>query len=82
MWPRTLTDHYRAHREVEHRLQMVNDAQTHMPAALPRRASPVSPLHGHGTGAPSATDLKARIAEVHDLTEGFFAPGRGGRRPT
>ena len=24
-----LSDHYRAHREVEHRLQMVNDAQTH-----------------------------------------------------
>jgi glutamine synthetase adenylyltransferase len=28
-----LTELYRAHREVEHRLQMVNDAQTHtMPA--------------------------------------------------
>jgi glutamate-ammonia-ligase adenylyltransferase len=24
-----LTDHYREHREIEHRIQMVNDAQTH-----------------------------------------------------
>ncbi len=30
----TLTGHYRAHREVEHRLQMLHDAQTH---ALPTR---------------------------------------------
>jgi [glutamine synthetase] adenylyltransferase / [glutamine synthetase]-adenylyl-L-tyrosine phosphorylase len=28
----TLTDDYRAHREVEHRLQMVDDQQTHRTA--------------------------------------------------
>jgi [glutamine synthetase] adenylyltransferase / [glutamine synthetase]-adenylyl-L-tyrosine phosphorylase len=37
-----LTELYRAHREVEHRLQMVNDAQTHSMPATPR-AWPGSP---------------------------------------
>ena len=32
-----LTEHYRAHREVEHRIQMLNDAQTHDLAEVRRR---------------------------------------------
>jgi glutamate-ammonia-ligase adenylyltransferase len=68
----TLTQHYRAHREVEHRLQMVNDAQTH---SLPRSAEGFARLAAF-MGVEQATleaDLKARLAEVHELTEGFFA---------
>ncbi len=68
----TLTDHYRAHREVEHRLQMINDAQTH---SLPRSAEGFARLAAF-MGVEQATleqDLKARLTEVHELTEGFFA---------
>jgi glutamate-ammonia-ligase adenylyltransferase len=68
----TLTRHYRAHREVEHRLQMINDAQTH---SLPRNDEGFARLAAF-MGMEQATleaDLKARISEVHELTEGFFA---------
>ena len=68
-----LTDHYRAHRDVEHRLQMVNDAQTH--------SLPTGTDHFHRLacfmGQDSAQlqrDLMHRLTEVHALTEGFFAP--------
>ncbi len=69
-----LTALYRAHREVEHRLQMVNDAQTH---DLPVTAEGVARIAAF-CGQDSArfrTDLLARLAEVDRLTEGFFAPG-------
>ena len=38
---RELTDHYREHREIEHRIQMVNDAQTH---SLPNSAEGVDTI--------------------------------------
>lgn len=68
-----LTDHYRHHRTIEHRLQMINDAQTHDlpsdPAGFERLAafmdSDVNYLRG---------DIKARLMAVHEMTEGFFAP--------
>ena len=75
----TLARHYRAHREVEHRIQMVNDAQTH---DLPKSADGmerIACLMGRDVAEMQA-DIKARLTEVHELTEGFFAPdaGRGG----
>ena len=70
-----LTDHYRAQREVEHRLQMIRDAQTQ---ALPTTADGFERLAAFmGTNVDSLkTDLARRLEEVHDLTEGFFAPGQ------
>ncbi len=69
----TLTDHYRAHREIEHRIQMVGDVQTH---ALPGGSEGFDRLAAF-TGT-SRAELEARLlqrlTEVHDLTEGFFAP--------
>lgn len=69
----TLSRHYRHLREVEHRVQMINDAQTHdMPgssAGLNRLAC----LMGQDTDA-MTRDLRDRLTEVHALTEGFFAP--------
>lgn len=70
-----LEAHYVAHRTVEHRLQMVQDAQTH---ALPKSDEgfariaammdrDVDELKG---------DLARRLAEVHEMTEGFFAPSK------
>ncbi|MDP5086785.1 MAG: glutamine-synthetase adenylyltransferase [Yoonia sp.] len=68
-----LYGHYRYHREVEHRLQMINDAQTQ---TLPTDATGFARLAAF-TGQDVAVlraDLAARIEEVHALTEGFFAP--------
>ena len=68
-----LYDHYRFHREIEHRLQMINDAQTQ---TLPTDAAGFDRLAAF-MGQDAATlraDLTARIEDVHALTEGFFAP--------
>ncbi|WP_093027218.1 glutamine-synthetase adenylyltransferase [Ruegeria marina] len=71
-----LTDHYRAHREVEHRIQMVHDSQTHRVPQTKDGIERVACLMG--TDAASLTaELTRRLNEVHELTEGFFAPGAG-----
>lgn len=71
----TLSDHYRAHRTVEHRLQMVQDAQTH---TLPRSDADFERL-----AAMMDMDVKdlqgelhSRLQAVHDLIESFFAATR------
>lgn len=69
-----LTDHYRAHREVEHRIQMVHDAQTHKVPQSPDGIERVACLMGIDSAELTA-DLTRRLTEVHELTEGFFAPG-------
>jgi glutamate-ammonia-ligase adenylyltransferase len=68
-----LTRHYRYHREVEHRLQMVNDAQTH---ALPKSDEGFNRLACFMDTDVAAlrAELRDRLEQVHDLTEGFFAP--------
>ena len=75
-----LAGDYRAHREVEHRLQMINDAQTH---SLPRDEegfARLAALSGRDT-AEMRADIARRLERVADLTEGFFNPaaasGRG-----
>lgn len=69
----TLLDHYRHHREVEHRVQMFADAQTHH---LPQDAAGFDRLAAFmgRDVAELRHDLTRRLADVHDLTEGFFAP--------
>ncbi|NNE51813.1 MAG: glutamine-synthetase adenylyltransferase [Sulfitobacter sp.] len=71
----TLTDHYRAHRTVEHRLQMVRDAQTH---DLPQTDEGFDRLAAMMDldVATLREDLRARLEEVHRLTESFFAGSR------
>ncbi|MCG7521205.1 glutamine-synthetase adenylyltransferase [Ruegeria sp. Ofav3-42] len=76
-----LTDHYRAHREVEHRIQMVHDAQTHKVPQSPDGIERVACLMGIDA-ADLTSDLTRRLSEVHELTEGFFAPGSSTRAPT
>ncbi|MFY0618811.1 glutamine-synthetase adenylyltransferase [Shimia sp.] len=71
-----LSDHYRAHREVEHRIQMVGDAQTHR---LPKNTDGwgrIAGLMGCDVAQIKA-DLQRRLTEVHEMTEGFFAPQAG-----
>ncbi len=69
---RTLTDHYVAHRTVEHRVQMVRDAQTH---ELPRTDEEFERLAAMMDldVADQKKELLDRLSEVHSLTDGFFA---------
>ncbi|MBI1418346.1 MAG: glutamine-synthetase adenylyltransferase [Limimaricola sp.] len=69
-----LSGHYRFHREVEHRLQMIADAQTQ---SLPTTAEGFDRLAAFmGRSADGLrAELLERMEAVHALTEGFFAPG-------
>ncbi|EPX80427.1 glutamine-synthetase adenylyltransferase [Salipiger mucosus] len=68
-----LTGHYRAHREVEHRVQMVNDAQTHQLPGSDEGMERIAALMGREAGDLQA-EIRERLEDVHELTEGFFAP--------
>ena len=76
-----LRDHYRAHRELEHRLQMVNDAQTQ---ALPGKGDGfdrIARFLGEGDTARFRAALTERLEEVAVLTEDFFAPAEASPMP-
>ena len=69
----TLYDHYTFHREIEHRVQMVNDAQTHDLPNDPPGFERLAAFMGREVAGLQA-ELTDRLSEVHALTEGFFAP--------
>jgi glutamate-ammonia-ligase adenylyltransferase len=71
-----LTAAYRAHREVEHRLQMVNDAQTHDLPDSPDDWQRLACLMGRDDPAALRDEIGARIARVAGIAEDFFSPGR------
>ncbi len=73
-----LSAHYGRLREVEHRLQMVADQQTHALPATAEGWARLACLMGEEEGA-IRRDLLSRMEEVHELTEGFFAPGQAAR---
>ncbi|WP_374633414.1 glutamine-synthetase adenylyltransferase [Paracoccus sp. (in: a-proteobacteria)] len=78
---RELTDHYREHREIEHRIQMVNDAQTH---SLPNSAEgidTIARMMGDADTARWSARLEARLERVEALTGDFFAPSERSSRP-
>lgn len=75
-----LTDLYRAHREVEHRLQMVNDAQTHSMPTTPEGVARIAAFCGMAE-ADFRRDLLDRLARTDRLTEGFFSPGAAEEGP-
>lgn len=68
-----LSDHYRAHREVEHRIQMVNDAQTHKVPQSEEGIARIACLMDMNP-ADLLENIGQRLGEVHALTEDFFAP--------
>ncbi len=70
-----LSDHYVHHRTVEHRLQMINDAQTHNLPNSDAGFDRLAAFLGQDRTA-FEQDLHHRLEEVHTLTEGFFAPGQ------
>ncbi len=75
-----LSAHYRAHREVEHRLQMVNDAQTHQMPATAEGVARIVALCGQDEAGFRA-GLLDRLARTDGLTEGFFVPGTAEEGP-
>lgn len=68
-----LTTLYRAHREVEHRLQMVGDAQTHSMPTAPEGVARIAAFCGQTEGD-FRRDLLDRLNRTDRLTEGFFSP--------
>ncbi|HQY44461.1 MAG TPA: glutamine-synthetase adenylyltransferase [Paracoccaceae bacterium] len=76
-----LTDHYRAHREVEHRVQMVADTQTHDLPLTPDGFDRLARMMGEGDTGQLRARLLERLNRVAELTEGFFAPGEARSGP-
>ncbi|PYF09979.1 glutamate-ammonia-ligase adenylyltransferase [Rhodobacter viridis] len=79
---RELTDHYREHREIEHRIQMVNDAQTQLMPTSPEGIARIARMMGEGDTEAWTARLKARLIRVEALTGAFFAPSEVVARPT
>ena len=69
----TLSRHYRAHREVEHRVQMIADAQTHLLPTSDENLERLAAFMGLERAQMEA-EITDRLTEVHEVTEGFFAP--------
>ncbi len=69
-----LTAHYVQHREIEHRLQMVQDAQTQKLPTTSEGFDRIARFTGEADTARFRTSLKTRLEEVAHLAEGFFVP--------
>lgn len=76
-----LTGLYRAHREVEHRIQMVGDAQTHDVPTSAEGIDRIARMMGEADTAKWLSELRDRLERVSALTEGFFAPGEARALP-
>lgn len=74
----TLSELYIQHREVEHRLQMINDAQTHDLPKSPEGFDRLARFMGEGDTQRFRKELQARLAQVDALCEPFFAPNPTG----
>jgi glutamate-ammonia-ligase adenylyltransferase len=70
-----LRAHYTFHRTVEHRLQMVRDAQTHTLPQTPEGMARIAAMMDMDTADLEDT-LRTRLSVVHEITEGFFTEGR------
>ncbi len=70
-----LTALYRAHREVEHRLQMAADAQTHALPATADGFDRLARMMGEADTEALRAALRGRLERVAALTEEFFSPG-------
>ena len=73
----SLARDYTAHRALEHRLQMVEDAQTHMIPKSPEARDRLAALCGWSDRAAFEQDIAERLARVHQMAEEFFTPGTG-----
>jgi len=77
----TLDAAYVAHRELEHRIQMLEDAQTHIVPSSGEGLERVAALGGWPDVASFIAEVGARMEEVHRRANAFYAetgPGGGG----
>ncbi len=72
-----LTADYVAHRALEHRLQMMDDAQTHVFPRSEEARARLAALSGWSDRAAFEREVAERRARVHAATEEFFTPGAG-----
>ncbi len=72
---------YTAHREIEHRLQMINDTQTHELPKTKEGFERLAALAGRDV-AELRDDLATRLTRVQAMTEGFFAATKSAETPT
>ena len=68
-----LSQLYTQHRDLEHRIQMVNDEQTHNLPTTPEGIARIAAFCGQDD-ATFRAGLLDRLARTDRLTEGFFAP--------
>ncbi|MGQ0612035.1 MAG: glutamine-synthetase adenylyltransferase [Paracoccaceae bacterium] len=71
---------YLSHRELEHRLQMVGDEQTHDLPVTPAGVARIAAFCGQDEASFRA-GLLDRLVRTDRLTEGFFAPGQAEQAP-
>jgi len=76
-----LTSHYCTFREVEHRLQMMNDAQTHDLPSTSAGMDRLARFMGDGDTARFSAALLAGLTATATLTEGFFTPQAAAEAP-
>ncbi|RMF38449.1 MAG: bifunctional [glutamine synthetase] adenylyltransferase/[glutamine synthetase]-adenylyl-L-tyrosine phosphorylase [Alphaproteobacteria bacterium] len=69
-----LVDAYRRHRMLEHRIQMLEDAQTHLVPTAAEGQRRLAALYGESDIEAFGRQEIARFERVHGLTEAFFAP--------
>jgi glutamate-ammonia-ligase adenylyltransferase len=70
-----LAEDYRALRTIEHRLQMMEDAQTHAVPNAPEARARLAMLCGEADRDAFERRLAERLARVHATCEEFFTPG-------
>jgi glutamate-ammonia-ligase adenylyltransferase len=73
-----LTADYTAHRALEHRLQMMEDAQTHIFPKSEEARGRLAALCGWSDRDAFERDVAERLARVHATAEEFFTPGSEG----
>jgi glutamate-ammonia-ligase adenylyltransferase len=70
-----LSADYTAHRALEHRLQMMEDAQTHIFPKSAEARGRLAALSGWSDREAFERDVAERLARVHATAEEFFTPG-------
>ena len=77
---RTLSQAYVAHRDLEHRLQMLEDAQTQRMPDSPEGIARLAAFSAAPSAKAFEREIEDRLTTVHGLTDTFFVPDspRGG----
>ncbi|MFV0360811.1 glutamine-synthetase adenylyltransferase [Tropicimonas sp.] len=74
--------HYRFLREIEHRVQMVEDARTHLLPTSAEGFDRIARMCGEGDTGRFRSQLSERLNAVRRAADSFFAPGvRGAEQP-